>query len=140
MHPFPFSQSDWQLVVNISTEIVNASAMEDEVLCASRIADMEELLEVLGKRYGEHPVLLETLADSLRDYERQVALYTRARDLAVREGLPTYTIRISFARVLVEAGRNDEARTELLACQCEVADCADEWERKEWAELMVLCK
>ena len=95
---------------------------------------------MLRAKYGEHPVLLETAADFTEDASEQVALYERAKRAAITGRLPTCSIRIALARVLVEE-LNQPARAsqELLDCQAELADYADEAERQEWSELWKAC-
>jgi hypothetical protein len=136
MEEFPFSPDDWQRVTDAGNAIISALFMNDEALHTSRIAELQAVLDELRQTYGEHPVLLETEADFLNDVEEQIALYQHARQMAMFERLPTYTIRMSLAKLyLLELGAPGRAGIELLACQEEVAARADEGERAEWQQL-----
>jgi hypothetical protein len=140
MDPFPFTEEEWAGIDEIATGIVNASFAEDDVLHASRLEELWCVLAELRDKYGPHPVLLETQADFAEEPSERVALYEQAKQGALAEGLLTYTIRISFARVLVEyMGDGARAIDELLACKEEVAGHADDYERREWQELHDKC-
>jgi hypothetical protein len=87
----------------------------------------------LRARHGDHPVLLETAADYTADLPERAALYRRAVELAGAHGLPTLSIRLSFAPVLVELGDAVAALEELRACGGEAAggsaDAREQWVR-----------
>jgi hypothetical protein len=141
MVSFPFTQSEWQRVQDASTPLVNATLADDNVLHASLL---EELLVVLGElreRYGEHPILLETEADFCDDPVLQRDIYRRAIELAEPNGLPTFTIRMSIASLLLEHFNDPkQAETALAACKAEVLQHADRYEKREWMELMRRCR
>jgi hypothetical protein len=140
MEAFPFSRPEWQTVQNITGSIVNASAMNDNVLMDSSFAELVIILEELRERHGNHPILLETTADFCGDPLLQLDLYRSAIHLAEDNNLPTCTIRISLAEVLLEKFNDrDQAARELSACESEVISNADDSEQQTWAELMKQC-
>jgi uncharacterized protein (DUF2336 family) len=140
MDEFPFSEEDWELVKEASWFIANAGAIEDEVLVAAGHAEMEQVLSGLTAKYGEHPILIETAADFEVETQDRIDLYERAAALAEQHGLPTYTIVLSLAQVLIEdRAQLAAAHARLLACQAEVAELGDEYEQREWQELINKC-
>jgi hypothetical protein len=140
MDLFPFTQADWQRVQEASLAVTNARLADDAVLSKSWFAELATVLEGLRERYGDHPILLETEADFADDPSTQLELYRSAIRLAEQNALPTLTIRISLARVLIEDFADPkQAKKELAACQVELSQNADESEKKEWRELMHDC-
>ena len=115
--------------------IVNATLIEDSVLHDSHVVALLDILAALRQRYGEHPVLLETEADFTENDEDRLALYRKAIRLADADGLPTLSIRLSLAQLLLDSGRASEARIELLACEQE-ARGADDFDKASWEELV----
>lgn len=140
MEEFPFTEDEWNLVSDASTAIVNASLAEDVILGASLQVEMNGILDDLQTKYGEHPVLIETRADFTSDRGERVALYQAAKQIAKIHGLPTFTIIISLADVLIdELGQLELARDELLSCQAEIEVCDDDYYRTRWHELLAKC-
>jgi hypothetical protein len=140
MDVFPFIQADWQRVEDASRAVTNATMADDAVLRASQFAELVAVLEELRERYGDHPILLETEADFLDDPSLQLHLYRSAIRLAEQNALPTFTIRISLARLLLEEFADPkQAEKELAACHWELSRYADDYEKNEWYELMSNC-
>lgn len=140
MNPFPFSEAEWSRVEHASVDVVNATLMDDDVLSESRRIVLGNLLLELRERYGDHPILLETEADFATDSAQRRELYLRSITLAERNGLLTYTARLSLAELhLTEFGETENARRELLACQLEVETHADEHESRNWHSLLGKC-
>lgn len=140
MDAFPFTDEEWEEVSEASRAIVNATLCDDEPLRESLYLELVEVLSALRGRYGPHPLLLETQADFETDVVQRVKLYVGALALALQEGLPTFTIRLSLARVLVrDIGEALLARRHLLLCKQAVEAYGDEAERAEWQELWALC-
>jgi hypothetical protein len=131
---FPFTEVEWAALSDAALPVVNAGLAGDEVLGATHLVGLLDVLAGLRARYGDHPVLLETEADFTKDDAERVGLYRRAVGIAVAHGLPTLSIRLSLARVLLELGRPQEAAAELSACERELPD-GDESERSSWSEL-----
>ena len=121
MHPFPYSSDEWEFVSTASLKVVNATLADDDVLRASCFIGLQEVLDELRTRHGEHPVLLETEADFTDDLPERVELYQRAIGLALANRLSTLSIRLSLARVYLEDLRQPaQARHELVECQHEL--------------------
>jgi hypothetical protein len=140
MNPFPFSEDEWSRVNDAAAHIVNHSLLDDAVLYESGVEEMRAVLDDLRKQHGEHPVLLETEADFVVDGAERRILYQQAIDLATKFGLPTYSARISFAHLLlVELHEPDAAIRELVACQSELPEFADDWDRQQWTDLSAKC-
>lgn len=140
MDEFPFSDADWDRVSQAAGEVVRASQMEDVVLTAAATAEVQAVLAELAEEYGTHPVLLETAADFTSDPHERVDLYRQARQLAVANDLPSFTILISLARVLIdELAQAPAAREYLLECKDEIDSLADDGEQREWRDLLARC-
>jgi hypothetical protein len=136
MEPFPFTEQDWAAVSSAAIAVAQAGLADDDVLRQSALLDLEELITSLSGKYGEHPVLLETLADFESDPERQVTLYRRALQQAERFGLPTVTIRLALARVLLEELQNPvEAGEVLMDGESELAGHEDAGDIESWSSL-----
>lgn len=61
--------------------------------------------------------------------------------LASQEALPTFTIRLSLASVLIEdVGDTRLARRHLMLCKEAVQANGDEAERADWKKLWTLCQ
>jgi hypothetical protein len=140
MDEFPFTQAEWQRVSDTATALINASLAEDSILRDSWFAELQAVLAELHAKYGDHPVLLETEADFHDDPHVRRDMYLSAIRIAIANTLPTYSIRISLAWLLLDDFKDPiEAKHELTACEPELAQHADDWEREEWSELVREC-
>ena len=135
MKAFPFTEAEWAAVGEAALPVVNATLADDAVLRVSHLVKLLDVLARLRARHGDHPVLLETEADFAEDDAERLTLYQRAVSTAVAHGLPTLSIRLSLAGLLLEMGQRGAARDELLACEGELWD-GDDSERASWAELV----
>jgi hypothetical protein len=139
MHEFPFTKREWRTVREAAREVAEAAEGALPSRRAARWADLREVLTGLRARHGEHPALLETEADFASDPPAAVALYRRAEELAATHGLPTLSIRLSLAGLLVkELGQPASARQALLACRDELP-AAGEVLAAAWQELLAEC-
>jgi hypothetical protein len=137
---FPFTDAEWEPVEDAALAIVNAGSAGDDVLGASLRAEMHGLLADLRARHGDHPFLLELVADYTEDDDPgREALYRRALGIAAAHGLPTFTIRLALARLLLEASEPASALAELRAAEGSVPH-RQESEQAEWAELVAECE
>ena len=135
MEPFPFTEAEWETVRGASLNLLNATFANDSALAESFCAELFAVLGDLRLHHGEHPVLLETQADFTDDDFERAALYRRAITLAEANDIRTLSIRLSFARVLLDLDRKQAARVELLACEHELPR-GDDSDRPDWAELL----
>jgi hypothetical protein len=141
MDTFPFTKAEWQKVKDASLAVVNASLAKDDLLRASNFEGLLVVLEELRNRYGEHPILLETEADFEDDFSAQTNKYRLAIQLAENHALPTFTMRISLARLLLQDFNDPiQAAGELELCSSELSRNVDDSDKKEWTELMHECK
>lgn len=131
MEAFPFTNAEWDPLKDLADSILNANSAKDDALATSLRLDLLEQLAALRVRHGDHPVLLETIADYTEDAAEQVVLYRQAIEVAEAHGLPTLSIRMSFAPVLVELGEPMGALEELQACGREAAGGSAD-ERESW--------
>ncbi|WP_020474908.1 hypothetical protein [Zavarzinella formosa] len=134
MESFPFTDDEWNSVVEATRVMLNATFAGDDNLRASLLPNALEALNNLRERHGDHPILAETAADFIDDPVEREELYRHAARLSLANELPTYSIRISLAQLLLDTGRRAEARETLLACEGELT-IADDWDRTWWSEL-----
>lgn len=139
MLEFPFSATEWAGVQAASLALTNAVLADDEVLAESLRCELREVLDALRRQHGDHPVLRETEADFENSPQSQVDLYSAALKLAVENRLPTLSIRLSLASVLIELGDRPEARRQLEQCQAELPLHGDEDDRQAWTDLFGRC-
>jgi hypothetical protein len=139
VEPFPFTEEEWQAVADAALPLVNATFAGDDVLRDSLFLELAEILSGLRQRHGDHPVLLETLADYTDDDAERIRLYRQAIDIAVRHGIGTYTIRLSLALLLFDRGEKAAARAELEACRDEIFADGDQSQRDWWECLRAEC-
>ncbi len=139
MEEFPFHDAEWDAVSEAMGAIYNATLIDDDVLAACAFIELQEVLAGLREKYGDHPVLFETEADVTDDNDERVALYEQARSLALANDLPTISIRVSLAGLLLEDLHQVEAaHAELLACRDEL-NSAQDFEQQEWHKLLAQC-
>jgi hypothetical protein len=138
---FPFSKDEWRRVTEAAYSLTNATLADDDALRASLFIVLMEVLDDLRQRHGEHPILIETAADFCDEPVDQRNMYLSAIELAEANGLPTLTIRVSLASLLLQ-DFNDPAQAmrELSACESEMEAHGDDFEKQEWAELMRECR
>jgi hypothetical protein len=76
------------------------------------------LLADLRDTHGDHPFLLELVADYTEDDDDgRVVLYRQALNIASANDLPTFSILLTLARLLLEMGDPLAAMTELRAAE-----------------------
>lgn len=132
MDEMPCTQEEWSVLYEACSAHANAVLMEDDVLAASLLPEVMRIIQNLKARHGDHPVLLETEADYEDDPDRRVTLYHRALTMAREHGLPTYTIQLSLASVLLDQFKLSEAKAALMACERDVIDSGDRMDRDWW--------
>ena len=142
MEPFPFTETEWDRITEISLSLTNASLANDEVLEASLLLTFLEDIDKLRVQHGEHPVLDETEADFLPDPWERIVKYRSAIRMAEDNSLPTMSIRVSLAGVYLDDFSDyRRALVELRRCEPELATGGrvDEDERQHWEELIRKC-
>lgn len=139
MDPFPLTDEEWRALQDAALAVTNAALAGDTLLRESHFQELAATLAQLRGRYGNHPLLLETLADHTDDEAERVRLYRQAVGVAARHGIITYTIRLSLAEVLLDRGEAEAAQVELDACHDEVTALGDRSDRKNWEQLRRRC-
>lgn len=135
--PFPFKHLEWQNVLKLSHHLLQATLRDDVTLKESFLSELQEYLSKLRESYPGHPVLTETEADFLDDPDEQIPLYRKAILEAVKLKLPTASIRISLAKLLLkDRSQPAEALEELAACRPE-RETLDSADRKLLDELLI---
>ena len=141
MEEFPFTDEEWDRVSEAALPVVNAGLADDMVLRESAIVHLWEVLDDLERKFGQHPVIVETRADFVDDERERIRLYTIARIEAERMHIPIHTIQISLADVYVEfLDDPDQAIIELNRCAEDVAAFGHEHERKDFDKLKKKCQ
>ena len=140
MGAWPFSEDEWRAVSDAALAVVNAGMAEDEVLNASHLITLREVLADLRSRHGDHPWLLETEADFGDEDSERVELYEQAVRIATVYDMQTLTIRLALAQTFLNACQSAKAREALLACRDEADDTKDSSDRQEWADLLAECE
>jgi hypothetical protein len=137
MDQFPFTKREWKAVRAAAAAVAEASGPSQRTV---RFGELKAALEALREKHGDHPVLLETEADFTSDPASAAKLYRAAELYAAANELPTLTIRLSLARVLVEElNQPREARAALIACREELPQAAAT-DCEAWNALMTECE
>src|SRR6476620_3189167 len=122
MDRFPFSKREWKAVRAAAAAVAEASGPSQR---AVRFDDLRAALTGLKDKYGDHPVLIEIEADFTAEPATAAKLYRAAELYAAANELPTLSIRLSLAKLLVEELDDpQEARAALIACRDELPDAA----------------
>jgi hypothetical protein len=140
MEPFPFIAEEWSEINHLASVITNATLADDTALQESVFIELVEILGKLRAKYGDHPVLLETEADFEADPSQRLVRYRQAIRVAERFGLPTLSIRLSLATLLLEDFNDaSKARHELIACEKELHAHDDQGDIDNWSDLLRKC-
>src|SRR4051794_17764499 len=110
----PMTSDELNAVRGAAQAVTRAAEAGDIDLRAALFADLQSVLAEVRQRRGDHPVLWELEADFTPDPAVAADLYRRAERAALEAGLPTLSIRLSLARVLLkELGCPGQARAAL---------------------------
>lgn len=141
MDEFPFTEEEWRTIARATTSVTNATLADDAAWRARSFRILRRRIRGMKLRYGDHPVLIETLADFHDDPQVRRRLYRRAIRIAVRHGLPAFTMRIYLARLLLEEFHDPRrALLQLQQCESEVLQSRDNDYISMWRELMSLLR
>ena len=136
----PLTSDELHAVRRAARAVARAGKADDIDRRANRLADLQSVLAEVRQRLGDHPVLWELEADFTSDPAVAADLYRRAEKAASEAGLPTLSIRLSLARLLLkELGHPGEARAALRACAGELPE-ASEKQSASWRELLAACE
>ena len=134
MTPDGISTEDWDRVHVAAVDIVNASAVEDDVLCAHHTQRLLDILDELELTYGRIPSILDTRADYTDDPSEAIALYEEA--LAATEDPDLTCLALaSLIRLMIEE-HHDESSISRRTLQLEqLTDLDKGFEIEELREL-----
>src|SRR5688572_22616471 len=102
MSEFTLASHEVEAMHWAAAAVTEAAQAGDALGRAARFADLRAILSELRARHGNQPLLLETEADFTPDPLAAADLYVLAERAAAERGLPTLTIRLSLARLLVD--------------------------------------
>ena len=139
-HDLPFTEEEWSVVSELVCARANAVLADDDSVAASLYLELRDAISRLRAIHGDHPALLETLADSTDEPTEQFRLYAQAAARARATGFPAYTILLSWAEALADEGRLDAVLPLLEESADEMAAWGDEDERKIHRELRDRCR
>ena len=133
MLPFPFSPSEWQTVTNQFYEFTRDDASQR--LSENR-RTLRKILAALYEKYGEHPLLIETEANWLVDSpHKKLSKFRHAEYLAQAHGLPTYSVRLSIAELLLTLDKPRDAVDAIRSCESELFS-VPWYEQNDWHRLL----
>src|SRR5687767_6567156 len=136
---FSLTEGEVDAVHWAAAAVSEAAKAGDEPRRKARFADLCSILLELRQRYGTHPLFFELEADFTQNPRDAADLYVWAERTALLHGLPTLSIRLSLARLLIEElGRSALGRETLLACQDELP-LANERQCAAWNNLLAKC-
>jgi hypothetical protein len=139
MDELALTDDEWDAIHWAARGVTAATEAGDAVGRATRYADLRAILSQLRDRHGDHPKLFEMEADFTLDVREAADLYVLAERAAVERGLPTITIRLSLAKLLLEEMKRPiAARATLVACQEELPMATDA-QCAIWAALLAAC-
>lgn len=107
------STEEWDRVHAVAVDIVNSSAIEDDVLCAHHTERLFDILDGLEAIYGRIPSILDTRADYTDDPAVAIALYEEA--LAASEDPDLSSLILpSLIRLKIQERHDESAISNLL--------------------------
>lgn len=110
MTPDGIRTEDWDRVHAAACEIVNASSMDDPVLCEHHTVLLFETLDELERHYGRIPSILATRADFTDDPQVAILLLEEAL-LASSDPISSRLALQSLVRLMIDE-QFDEASVE----------------------------
>lgn len=107
------STEEWDRVHAVAVDIVNASAIEDDVLCAHHTERLFDILDGLEVIYGRIPSILDTRADFTDDPTVAIALYEEALAVSEEPDLTSFVLP-SLIRLKIQEHHPDSSISVLL--------------------------
>ncbi len=108
MTPDGISTEDWDRVQEAVIDVVNASAIEDDILCDHHTGRLCDILDELELRYGRIPGILATRADFTDAPAPAIALHKEA--LAVsKDPVSTRLSLQSLIRILIDENEDESS-------------------------------
>lgn len=143
MAEFPCTKEEWDLVVRLSARFVNDYYKRNPVEKDALRTELLDMLHGLRKKYGDHPAILETIADYTKDESEQIEYYNLACAAAAANSMPTIGIKnylassytlsgqaLAALNVLRESGRelattDDSTRIDWIKAVSQAANAAE---------------
>jgi len=107
------STEEWDRVHTVAVDIVNASAIEDSVLCSHHTERLFDILDELEAIYGRIPSILDTRADYTDDPTVAITLYEEALSVSVDPDL-TSLVLPSLIRLKIQERHAESSISDLL--------------------------
>jgi hypothetical protein len=135
MTPDGISTEEWAHVHAVAVDIVNASAIQDDVLCARHTQRLFEILDELEAIHGRIPSILDTRADYTDDPAVAIALYEEALAASEDPNLSSLVLP-SLIRLMI---REQHAESSISGLLIQLERLTDMGERSfDWDELREL--
>jgi hypothetical protein len=113
MTPDGISTAEWNRVHAVAVDIVNATGIEDDVLCAYHTERLFDILDELEAIYGRIPSILDTRADYSDDPTVAVTLYEEALSASADPDL-TSLVLPSLIRLKIQERHAESSISDLL--------------------------
>jgi hypothetical protein len=107
------STVEWDRVHAVAVDIVNATGIEDDVLCAHHTERLFDILDELEAIYGRIPSILDTRADYTDDPTVAITLYEEALSASVDPDL-TSLVLPSLIRLKIQERHTESSISDLL--------------------------
>ena len=75
-------KTDWDRVLQLACDIVNASSTDDEILTESKRESLFRVLDELEAKYGKHPSIIATRGDFSANRNEALLFFQEALELA----------------------------------------------------------
>lgn len=113
MTPDGISTEEWDRVHEVAVDIVNASAIRDDVLCAHHTQRLFDILDALETIHGRIPSILDTRADYTDDPTVAIALYEEALAASEDPDLSSLVLP-SLIRLMIRGRYAESSISDLL--------------------------
>ena len=134
MTPDGISTEEWDRVHEAAVDIVNASAVDDDVLCAHHTQRLLDILDELEVIYGRIPSILDTRADYTDEPSVAIALYEEA--LAATEDPDLTCLALpSLIRLMIEEHHDESSISKRILQLEQLIDQEKGFELEELREL-----
>jgi hypothetical protein len=134
MTPDGISTEEWDRVHAAAVDIVNASAIEDEFLCAHHTQRLLDILDELEVTYGRIPSILDTRADYTDDPSVAIALYEEALAATEDPELTSLTLP-SLIRLKIQEYHDESSISRRIVQLEQLTDQEKGFELEELQEL-----
>ena len=131
MTEFPCTLEEWDLVVDLSARMVNDYYKRNPVEQEALRTILLNHVHGLRTKYGDHPAILETIADFTENESERVEYYNLACTAAAANSMPTIGIKNYLASSYTASGQVLAALNILMESGRELAT-SDDSTRADW--------